>query len=347
MYTVRVSTLKNALRCRRRWFYSAVLNLEPRREVVEPPAPLVQGSFIHELLARHYAGQGLPEVTKLQIQLPTAESLELDPQSWAEQWMQHYLWSVEHQPLELLCDSYWKVREVETSFTVPFFEEARLTGTWDMVIQTPAPRQSGTSRTWLVEHKSVTAWPPEDGLGYDYQIGLYLWALRQCYENVVGVVLNLVHRKLPSPPQLLKSGKLSTNRSARLDQYTLDQAIAQGNFNPDDYEEFRNNLQPTVLVRRYLLTYPPQFQQVLMQEAASLVEQLASLQPPEPGEEFQPGLGLERSLQRECQYDCQYRTLCLAELHGVDRQTVLEAEYQVRTEEPHPQEDTDDVWSDF
>jgi len=62
------------------------------------------------------------------------------------------------------------------------------------------------------------------------------------YGAVSGIIFNLVRAKLPTVPQVLKSGGLSKAKSIDTDVDTYLQAIKDNRLNPNDYVDILNHL---------------------------------------------------------------------------------------------------------
>ena len=95
-------------------------------------------------------------------------------------------------------------------------------------------------RLRVIDHKNLSGTPSDDLLDIDDQFSGYFWGYHEATgEWADEVVRNVLLKKAPEPPKLIKKGKeLSRDKSQRttVDLYLA--AIAEHGFDRADYEEF-------------------------------------------------------------------------------------------------------------
>lgn len=134
---------------------------------------------------------------------------------------------------------YLEVVETEMQFEVTIYTpEGEDSGMSLMGYIDAIVRDSETGDLYIMEHKTTanSIESRTQNLLLDNQVSLYCLALQQLGYNVKGVIYDVIRKKTPSVPKLLKNGKLST---AQIDTTvnTYYQAIIDNNLNPEDYTD--------------------------------------------------------------------------------------------------------------
>lgn len=100
---------------------------------------------------------------------------------------------------------------------------------------------------WVIDHKFMAALVDPEMLLIDEQTAKYAWAANVCIENgwwpevatgttVRGCLYNVVRKKAPTIPKLLKNGSgLSQNKSIDTTEEVFKATILEHGFNPSDY----------------------------------------------------------------------------------------------------------------
>lgn len=114
-----------------------------------------------------------------------------------------------------------------------------------------------TGKIWVWDHKT------EKDVKYSYewleldtQGGTYLWAIKEVLGvDAEGVMFNYLVKDIPKPPKILKSGKVSKDKSQRTTKELLIEAVEYNlECNPFDYKEFIDNFEePTYFHREEVL----------------------------------------------------------------------------------------------
>jgi hypothetical protein len=255
---VRGSEYQDFLNCRKKWYYSWVEKITPKR----PDNKLFIGTAFHKWLENYYNN----ECSKLSADMLTSvwmneqdtsgmEQTELDDmikllKGLAENYDNEY----QHN------DSLWKILATELEFLIKLDEGIYMTGTIDLVYEV-----GGKIR--FADHKTVASLSMyEEKSKMDRQISRYWWALKQIAagigkvkdrnpavnrwisfpelegKEIEGFDYNLIAKDVPKEPKVLKSGKLSTDKSQKTtyDKYLA--KIHELNQDPIEYYDMLNML---------------------------------------------------------------------------------------------------------
>jgi hypothetical protein len=184
-------------------------------------------------------------------------------------------------------------------------------------------------RTWDMDHKSHKKIPePEDRL-HDLQQVLYQWAApRSGYPKLAGVIWDYIRTKPPSIPEILKRGGLSQRQNIDTDHETYMFEIVKNGLNPRDYAETLNRLKPRGLIDFYQRVQLPnpnkQTIEIVVRDA-----QASSIEMKRSG-----GHDRTRMMDWTCK-TCEFRSLCQAELRGVDADFIRKSEFQRQKDPRH------------
>ena len=309
------SELMTYRRCPKRYYYSRVRNLE--LAIGQWRTDL--GSWMHELLADYYRGNGwIRKHDELQMEfdaevLPyTDDDDVLGVPALAQELMARYV------ARYAKTDTDWQVLHVEESFV---YEGIGFTP--DLVVRTPGG-------IYVVDHKTSASIPEAWDLMGDYQHLFYVKGMRAKYgAEVKGAIFNYVRTKLPTPLRLNKTDGL-INNVKRVDTTYEDliQFAAENKIKP--YPELSERLAELEGADRFMR----RFQLLTPEHAASealddlldtTVEIDTSINLKSFPRHVLPGSAGSRSCNA-----CPYKELCQAELFGYDS-TSAEMLYTERT----------------
>lgn len=262
---LRGSEYQSFLTCRKQWLYQWVIGLEPKK----PDNKLFFGTLFHKWLEIYYKNQNAM-VADLQTSiwfneqdLSGMEQTEIDElKSLFTGVRDHYLKTYRE------ADSQWKILGTEVKFLVKLDDELFYTGTIDLVYEV-----DGKIR--FADHKTVASLSMyEEKSKMDRQISRYWYVMKQFSEGrarildettenwkhwhevegkeIDGFDYNLIAKDFPKEPKVLKSGKLSTDKSQKTSYDLYVEKIHELNQNPNDYSEFLSFLKekPEQFVKR-------------------------------------------------------------------------------------------------
>lgn len=339
--------------CRRRWDYSSL-----SRQSIEPNRPAIAlwfGTGIHYALEMYYKAHIDETDEDFDIVAPWAYWYQSELKRLEES--QTVLWDEQKAELEemyklgssmlqnyaewsVVADTkietgFKRVLYTEREFAVPipnsagepyrFIDgkgqewECWLVGRLDMVVE------DFDGRIWVLDHKTSKDRLDEEILILDDQMTMYLWAAQQIlHKPIEGCYYNVLRKKLPVVPEVLKSGK-GLSKSKMIDT-TYDvylQAILDNGFDPADYEDILDHLAnkktgffERVKVRRNQ-------HEIAMAGRMLLLEAIDMLNDP----------FIYPNPTRDCKWKCDYKDLCLALNRNDDIDYLLKALYRKRVPE--------------
>ena len=193
--------------------------------------------------------------------------------------------------------------------------EAWLVGRWDMLVE------DFNGDYWILDHKTSRDKVNAEKLIWDDQMTVYLWAAREIYHKPFkGCYYNVLRKKVPTVPQVLKSGKMSV---AKMIDTTYDvylQALVDNGLNPDEYEEMLS----------YLLAKPNTFFERLRVERQPYELDMAGKFLCREALDMLNAPNIYPNFTQDCSWKCDYIPLCLGICKGDDVQYLLESQYRKR-----------------
>lgn len=347
---IHISDIRTFKSCRRKWSWSSPLrdNLEPN----VPYVPFFTGRAIHYCLEQFYSPAKTPLLESLSLFLGKEQAeMERIGKLWpqeseliAEQivliggMLQHYTEWVEQDSSKWSDQNldYWKL---ETTFSVPLrtpngrpSNRVFLAGRFDGVV-----RRKDDSSYWLLEHKTSRSISElVTSLDNDEQAGAYLIAAEELLSvRPMGVLYNILRKKVPTEPMVLQSGLMSQNKQMDTTVYAYIRAAQRqhlkdfGNlqdtnaFILENYKEFLEHLIDQG--NKFFLRVPIYRTGREMQQLQYDLWTVA-LEMTRPSTPIYPAPGWSN-----CKF-CHFRSPCLAMNSGMDLDILLENEY--RTREP-------------
>jgi hypothetical protein len=175
---------------------------------------------------------------------------------------------------------------------------------------------------WVVDHKFLRAINPmiTQQLELDDQMTGYIWLLRQNGIRVRGAIYNVIRKKLPTVPELLKNGSLTSRKDIDTDYDTYMQAIVDNDLVPEDYEEILSTLRdkPSTFFHREVVT---RNDHELAMFGKDLVYEARDMTSKSTYHYITPG--------QHCGW-CQFRILCKSDREGGDTEFTKQHLYRVR-----------------
>jgi CRISPR/Cas system-associated exonuclease Cas4 (RecB family) len=201
-------------------------------------------------------------------------------------------------------DRDWQILAVEVPirYKVPG-TNIWLLGTVDLIVKYKG-------YVWIVDHKFLKAIGANlaQQLEMDDQMTGYLWLAKQHGIDARGCIYNVIKKKAPTVPPLLKSGALSQRGDMDTTYDVYMQAIKDNGLNPDNYAKFLDTLvtkplsfyhRETVVRNKHELNM---FERDLPWEVRDMTSTSTHLYP-------SPGM--------QCGW-CKFRSLCKCEREGGD-----------------------------
>jgi hypothetical protein len=343
---VRGSEYQSFLNCRKQWFYQWYEGIEAKK----PDAKLFFGTAFHKWLENYYNSG----CNKLQADLETSVWMNEQDTKDMDQVAIDDMMSLMREVAEHYHNTYgetdknFKVIATEMEFLVKLDEDLFMTGTIDLVYEI-----DGKIR--FMDHKTVSSISMyEEKAVMDRQISRYWWALKMIAagigrvkdkENDVWVTsqalkdktidgfdYNLIAKDFPKEPKVLKSGKLSTDKSQKTTYDKYLNAIMDTGEKREDYRE--------MLI--YLQNKPNQFHsRVDVKRSDAELESAAwefsytsgdihdvKMMITENPQSIEPLT--YRNITNNCMHMCQFKSLCQTAIDGGNVNMVKNLGYKKR-----------------
>lgn len=313
----RGTEVNDFLRCRKKYDYTWVQNLEPKKRNEK----LTIGSAIHKFLEFWYLEHRLEDAVEAMLvyiddntaDMDDAERIEL--KELAEGVCRHY---VDHYHLE------WEytVKAVELPFSIPQVIQdgdkeihTNYTGTIDLLVE------DTDGKLWFMDHKTTASLDIYDkNSDMDRQISRYWYALEKLGYKIEGFIYNIILKDVPVEPRLLKSGQLSKDRSQKTTAILYRQAIEKHGLDLNDYMDHMQFLYetPKEFFRRVKVTRTPEEREASIRETREVILDITEAK------------RYYRNITKDCSWDCPFKTLCVSEMDGSNADLIRNELYQVK-----------------
>lgn len=342
-YSISISSLKTFTSCRRKFKWSSSLydNLEPN----EPSLPFFIGSVIHSALEIFYGYNvslktATKQACKIEILRARAkganwgifEQILHEQEQLSHKVLQHYdLWingkAHSFHPLE---DGKLTFLAVETAFNVPIYTPngkkssyISLVGRFDGIVLL----NDGTY--WLWENKtSSRIHDLINSLDNDLQATGYIYAIQELTGlKISGVIYNILLKKEPATPRILKSGMLSTNKniSSTFEAYLQDVKAHHPTYsNSDILKEYSNILTELNHDNKF-------FKRITIHRTQEQIEAFKKYIYDVGLEMVRPSTIMYPSFEYNACKWCKYKDACLAKEQNFDYQLVLDNNFKKRS----------------
>jgi RecB family exonuclease len=183
-------------------------------------------------------------------------------------------------------------------------------------------------RRWVMDHKFVKGIPTAEDRFSELQLLLYVWAygMQNPKEKIDGVCWDYGKAKAPTSPEVLKNGSLSKRKNLDCDPYTYRQAIRKNGLVEQDYDDMLSLLKgkEDSFFERVFLPLPNT--DMIVAVVNDFLQTTAEIQAKRDG-----GRCTRNMSPFNCT-TCEFRTLCEAEIRGLDADFVRKADYVARGE---------------
>lgn len=324
------SFLETAQRCAKKLEYRYVRGYQVKVGDTKPE----RGTWIHELLAAYYLA--LKSKHPDPIKVARFRHAKYKADFWDQ------LWDEEKEQLgEDMPDTAWGIFERYVKHYANVDQAWRKIIFVEKAIKVPIPGLpvpfnfkcdlvvlDEMGFVWIIDHKVVGSIPNEDSRAIDPQGARYVLAMQHVLESKnirvkgIGMIYDYIRDRLPTVPQLLKSGDRLSVAKIDTDVETYMAAIKAHGFDPADYKDKLDDIarNGTPFFERWAV---PKSDERLYQERLNM-QALANEYVPKKF--FYP-----RHLNRyQCPWDCEFRDLCLAELEGADISHILKDRFIVK-----------------
>lgn len=345
---LRGSEYQSFLNCRKQWYYQWVEELEAKR----PDGKLFFGTLFHKWLEFYYQSSCSYHVAnKLTTEwFDEQETKDMEQQDIDEMLdllqgiAVHYDNTYQHK------DSAINVLGTEVEVLVKLDEDLFMTGTIDLVY-------SIDGKIRFMDHKTVSSIQMyEDKSKMDRQISRYWWVLKMIsagigrikdkttdtwvrWEELIGKEIdgfdyNLIAKDFPREPKVLKSGKLSTDKSQKTTYDIFMAEINKRGFDPNEYADILHHLknkQDPFLKRLDVKRSDAELESAAWEFSYTAGDihdiKLMIKNNPQSAEPL-----TYRNIGQHCMHMCQYKTLCQTAIDGGNVKLARNLGYKKREE---------------
>lgn len=293
----RGSEVTDFLRCRKKYQYAWIQNLEPKQKNDK----LTIGSAIHKFLEVWYATYRESEAISEMLEYiwRNAEGIEQmqidDMCELAKKVCENYVEHYGH-------DAKWTVKAIEMPFNIHLEGRINYTGTIDLLIE------DEDGKLWIADHKTTANLDIYDkNSDMDRQISRYWYAIERYLDvKIEGFIYNIILKDYPVPPKVLKSGQLSKDKSQKTTKEMYLDAIRLNKLNMDDYADFLQFLdeQPKEFFRRIKVERNINEMRASISELTDVIYDIRDTK------------RWYRNITKDCSWDCPFKSLCVAEMDG-------------------------------
>lgn len=305
------SKVKTYRRCPKQFEFKYVEGLRSKRKSL----PLYRGDWLHQLIMHHYDGEDWQthhEALALEFfKLFEEEREELgDLPAECERIMTSYIahWAREDEGLHIV--------DSELNEIVPLPNGDEFNFIIDLVVE------ESDGGLWLWDHKTVKSFMPADFTLMDAQLARYFWAAEAMgYKPLRGVMFNEIITKPPTPPEMLKSGRLTERQNLQCDVYTYLATVRAYGLQPQDYRDtlLRLKSQSDRWYRRSRLPRDRGLVKVTMDEMMWTADEMRTAH--DTGR-------YPRSVQKDCAWSCDFLEPCMIQMMGGDIRDVVKLRYE-------------------
>ncbi|QZD97754.1 Cas4 family exonuclease [Gordonia phage Vine] len=336
------SLIKSFKGCENATKYKHVEEIGPK---LNRAKPLTRGTWFHALLEAKYkgmAGLETPTVTEVHKAEVAKYGKMFDEEKEALGDLPHemadlykaYNWHYQR-------DDSWKIHEVEIKLEAELPNGMQGQGKSDLLVEDDAG-------LWVVDHKTHKSLPRWDYRLLDYQSPYYIWLFRQCGIPVRGFIWNYVVPKSPQPLNFgVRDGRLLKKQPAFTDYPTAYKSAKAAGMLDDpptqaylamlkDRQYDVDRVQVSPVFRRDLIEKNDTMLATVMDDITRTADRYGEWR---AALERDPEAPVSRNVGRNCDW-CSYRSLCVAELMGLDADGVRHREFQKR--DPFAYYKTDD-----
>jgi len=205
--------------------------------------------------------------------------------------------------------------EIEFEVPIPGLEGVVYQGRIDLIVE-------DEFGYWIIDHKTTAQLAQTEWLALDDQCSSYAWAAKQMLGlDIRGIVYNELRKKAPRKPSVLRSGALSVNKNQDTTYEVYLATLRDKGYKEKSYAPILQYLKdnPKEFVRRTKVTYGPRVLPLV--EKRIRTEAVNMLGDPD----------IYPTPSRFNCNGCQFFAPCLALHEGYDPQTILDEQYEKRT----------------
>lgn len=321
---VSVTKLRTFLRCRKKYHYSYIEKLQPKRK----PVSMERGSIIHACLETHYKGgdwKATLELWKAEVDSKVLPFMsDKDAEEWAT--LPQEVYRIVNGFLRAFKahDDKLIVLEVEKKGVVLLPSGHEFEYRIDRKV-----KEQDTGDKLVVDTKTSKTVADPALRFVDMQAIGYLWAEQQdTGEDIAGFLWEDVRTKPPTIPKLLTKGTgMTRDKRIDTDWATYRATLLANGLDPKDYEDMREALKGKVFYRRVKQAAPKKLVENVIREIDYTARQIAKVH-----ETIDNGANplFQRTILHDCHRTCPFAELCFTELAGQSAEWIKNERFEPR-----------------
>jgi RecB family exonuclease len=306
--TVSNSRLSLFLRCQYAHYLKYYKGLQKKTKA----AALQRGTVVHEAIEKYNTGKSWKKVVRRFSKEFYANTLEEervelgDLPKIVSSICDNYFACYENEDLEYL--------ECEKHFELPLTKTVNLEGYIDAITK------DSRGNTWPMEHKTYSRLPKRDFIMFNPQSARYIWALENMGYKPYGFLWNiLLVGSTPLKPTMTEKTKKLSLAHINSTPFAIQQGIKELGLNPKDYQKFIDSFDYEGFFYRQKIRLDKNVVKDIMQDTIDVAIMI----------EKQGSSLKAKNLTKDCSW-CSYKSICQAELMGLDAKFVIKNEYEER-----------------
>lgn len=313
-FEVHQSQIKLARKCLKAHHYRYAENLERKKHSVPP----FVGTILHEMLDARVRGHAKPWDIYKKYKLDFRKLWDAEKEEYGD--IPAMIKAIYKGYLRRWKGDGLVYVDSEVSFRAPLSPSIDLLGTLDKIAE-------GDGRRILIDHKFHKNLPGPDHRFSDIQTVLYYWGWNETHrsdERLDSIMWDYGRMKAPTVPEELKAGGLSKRANIDTDVFTYRKRLAELGLDEKPYRQFLKTLEgkERTFFERVPLPAPSKHLIKAVVEDARLTAIMAR-------KALRTGRAPRSMSGFNCN-GCEFRTLCEAEVRGLDHKFVRKKEYKER-----------------
>lgn len=190
------------------------------------------------------------------------------------------------------------------------FKRHTLTGRIDLIVK-------HKGKLWIVDHKTYVSFPSVEHLEMDDQVSAYLYLCKENGLDVSGCIYNMLRKKLPAEPLVLKNGGLSQAKNIDTSYEKYYKRIIELGLDPLEYKETLDTLRNNPFFAREEIQRSKHFINNFEKQVSKELDEMGRKRCP-----------IYPTYTQDCLWDCPYLVLCRTESDGSDTNFIKETMYK-------------------
>lgn len=312
MRNIRGTEVGDFLRCRTKWNYAWNEKLRAKT----PNDKLFFGQLFHKYVEVLYKEQSITSAYNAMCNYyMSTDTSGMEQTDIDELWSLATIVTANYVTQWWSVDKNYEVLATELQFAIPLTDTLTYTGTIDLVVR------DRDGKVWFFDHKTTSNIESYvQRADMDRQISRYWWALQQLGYDVHGFIYNIALKEYPRPPEVLKSGGLSKNKSQKTSYAMYLQALQENDLNPNEYVDMLDHLkaQETRYGNRFFRRVEVFRNQ---SEIDNAIDELIAVS------SDMDNAKVYRNITKDCSWDCSFQSVCVAGMDGSNVDYLIQQQF--------------------